>query len=1107
MKRLILLGSLAVAHAVVGTAFDITQGTSFIPAPTITAVTTSPAVPSNTDTPTITASVTPASGASIAQVQLTYSTGAQTTGTVFNETMAATATTGTTGWDQVLSPAVYPWTLVFAGGAGNIKQTTNANHTPIGQGNVCGLEFSKGSATNSPPNSATTTNAINTTGTGGSVEFYVATSNVASGQGWTFLLAADGTNFGTARLSELTGSVHGFQKYHYDLAGTDLTGTLRMQFQFFGNNTGGAGASKVQIDDITVVTTVAATPVTVTMLDDGTHGDGAAGDGVFGAQIPAQTSGTTVSYSIAATDSHGATTTLASAGSYTTGPAPTITTASLPTGTLSGAYSQTLAASGGSGSGYTFSVSAGSLPAGFTLSAAGVLSGSTGTAGAYSFTVKVTDSAGRIVTKALTLTISTKTAPNVVIILTDDQGWGDIGYHTASGQVPVQTPNMDKLGVDGVRLEKFYATAVCAVTRSCLLTGRNTIRTACGNTRGLDLHEHIMPQTFKAAGYQTFMSGKWHIGGWDNNIHTTTINGASVPVIQEGDDYLPHNRSWDIHKGQYGGAISYFAHTSVDPGRSGQLDWWLNGAPVNETTDLQGNGGYSTDLLADKAVAMIQTRDKTKPMLLYLAFNGVHAGVQAPQAYINKYAALGVTDASRRTLCAAVDCMDVAMGRVLATLDSEGITNNTLVVFMSDNGGDTTTGSINSPLRGTKNQSYDGGIHTPAAVRWPGVLPAGVTSNQIVWVGDIFPTICAATGVTPQNTKPFDGINLWPAFQSASNSTAVPRPVPLVTATTSPVALDTFTDPVNGGSKLFKLIRNKSATPITSELFNMTGDPYETTDLLLGANAASYATLVSTLTADITTLTPENYPPYIGAAPITQSVQQGGGVTLYAPFTAYKTPTVQWRKNGVNISGAASFYQITDSGGALVNGVYMATLSLVNLNSTHTANYDLVITNAGGTIASQSGALTITHPFSTQSDGLPDLWKIAHGIDPASGAPANGPLGDIDNDGLTNLLEYAFNTDPKNNQTDPVSSSVQYSAADGLRYLTVSYPRIIGALDLLYTLETSEDLAIWSSIGGNLQTLGTSANADGITQTVTVRVLPSTGGVPRKFFRVRVTAQ
>jgi arylsulfatase A-like enzyme len=1066
--------------------------------PTILSVTAVPTVPSNLDTPVISAMVTPASGATIASVQLTYSAGTQVTATVFDETMSSTATGGAGGWEG--TGAVHPWTVTSTAGAGNVKQSTVSNHTPSGQGGTCGLEFGKGSSS-ATATMAQTTNAIDATGTSGYVEFWAATSNFTSGLGWNFQLSTDNITWNT-RLSESAGTNHSHQLYRYDLAASERVATLRIRFQFVGNGTGGPTGPKTYVDDISVVTTTGVAPVMVSMT-------GAASGGVFTSpSLPAQVSGTAVGYTIVATDSKGSSS--SATGSYTTGPAPSLTTGpTLPQATLGGAYSQTLAASSGTGPTYTWSVNAGStLPPGLTLSDAGVLSGTVPTPDTYTFTLKVTDSAGRIATKAFTLLVSTSTLPNVVIFVTDDQGWGDISYHTPAGQVPVQTPNMERIGTEGIRLEKFYATPVCATSRCSLLTGRSTLRTNSGNQRGVDVSEHMMPQTFKAAGYQTFMCGKWHLGGWSNDTYTTTLNGSTVLVQHEGADYHPRNRGWDLHYGQYGGAINYFSHTSVDPELSGRLDWWLNDASVIETIDLQGNGGYSTDLLADKAVSQIVNRDKSKPMLLYVAFNGVHAGVQAPQSYVSKYAALGVTNSARRTLCAALDCMDVAMGRVLTALDSEGITNNTLVLYLSDNGGNEPTGSFNDPLRGTKNDSYDGGIHTPAALRWPGVLAAGVTSNQYVWIGDIFPTLCEAVGVTPQNTRPFDGINLWSTLQSitAANPNGVTRPVPLVTGSSTPVALNTFTDPVNGGSKIFKLIRNRSGQTITNELFNMTDDPYESSDLALGANASSYSAIVTSLTSAVTSMSAVNYAPYIGPPGIAQTVQQGNATTLHAPFTSYgRVPSVQWRKNGGNIAGATSYYQITDSGSP-VNGIYMATLMLTNVNSTHTGNYDVIVNSANGTATSASGALTVIHPVSTLNDGLPDNWKLAHGIDPNSTSAINGPLGDLDDDGRVNLFEYSFNTDPRTAESDPFQSTIATKIGDGLNYLQVSFPRRIGALDFNHTVETSDNLATWFS-SDNTEPVSIVANADGITETVTMRILPAITSGAKRFARLKVTTQ
>ena len=975
---------IASSDTAVGATFDITLvGTGYIAAPAITNMVAAPSVPSDADTPTISATVTPSSPATLSTVEVSYNVGAQVTQTVFSETMASVPTpSGAGGWDQGTSPATYAWDLVFANGNGNIKQTNTANHTASGQGGTCGLEFSKGSTTNA--NSVTTTNAINTTGSSGYVEFWVATSNLISGEGWTFQLSTDGgatwAAATTGQLTELTGSNHAFQLYHYNLLATERVANLKIRFNFFGNGVGTGGASKVQIDDIVVVTTTSAPPTVLTM-------SGPAGGGTFTSPVlPSQMVGTTVSYTISATDSNGSTS--METGSYTTGPAPTITTGGTLPNATGGIYSQTLVASGGTGPSYTWSVNPGStLPQGLTLSSAGILSGTPNIAGTYTFTFRVTDSAGRISTKDFTLTVAVAMPPNIVIIVTDDQGWGDVGYHTPAGQVPIQTPNMDSFATSGIRLERFYATAVCSVTRSTLLTGRNAIRHGTNNERGLDLSEHLLPQTFKAAGYQTFMCGKWHLGGSDKNLYHYNVNGIPVRVIKEGLQYAPHNRGWDSFYGQYSGAIDYFTHHSAEAESLDIPDWWLNGVQqdgASEHTDSQGNGGWSPDLLADKAIAHIQNRDPSKPMLLHVAFNSIHGPVSAPPALINKYQNLGITDPNRCLIAAAVDGMDQAMGRVLAALDVAGISNNTLVIWFGDNGGDETKGSLNDPLRGSKGDSYDGGIHEPAGIRWPGVIPAGVVSKQPIWVGDVFPTLCAATGVTPQNTKPFDGVNLWPALQAASNSTTVSRGTPLVTVSATPIAIYQFTDPVNGGVKDFKLIRNKVGTTVVNELFNLTDDPYETTDLI--ANGA-YASIVTTLTNAITAITVENMKPYVGPPLITNTVAQGGTITLYAPFTSYPgaAPTVQWRKDGANVAGGV-VTQITDSASVAVKGTYATTLLLTNISPADAGTYDVIVSNNVGSTTSDAGTLSVTSGGPTISNVttgptvptfLDDVWVTA----------------------------------------------------------------------------------------------------------------------------------
>ncbi len=277
-----------------------------IASPTISAIAATPAAPTNLDSPWINATIQAGSGATIASAQLIYNGGLPTTSTVFTETMAATAANPWTG-----AGAINSWTITnTGGGAGNIKQTATANH---GSGNAYGLEMSKGSAT-AAQTMVATTNVINATGATGYIEFWIGTQDMASPNGWNFQTSIDGTTWNT-RVSELTGSNHTFQQYHYDLIASELVGTLKLRFQFAGSSTA-TPPPKVSIDDITVVTTSGSAAVTLTMLDDGLHNDGNAGDGVYGVQIPAKTSGTTVSYTIAATDNNSSVTT-SSAGSYT----------------------------------------------------------------------------------------------------------------------------------------------------------------------------------------------------------------------------------------------------------------------------------------------------------------------------------------------------------------------------------------------------------------------------------------------------------------------------------------------------------------------------------------------------------------------------------------------------------------------------------------------------------------------------------------------------------------------------------------------------------------------------------------------------------------------
>jgi Abnormal spindle-like microcephaly-assoc'd, ASPM-SPD-2-Hydin/Viral BACON domain len=351
---------IASSDSSVGAAFDINlTGTGTTAAPTINFIAATPGAPTNTESPWINAKILAGSGSTIASAQLSYNGGASaTTATVFTETMAATATAAMAGWTGTGSDN--PWSVTNTGGLGNVKQTTAANH---GSGNLCGLDMNGGSAT-ATNTMVTTTNVINAVGTSGYVEFWVATSNLAAGLGWNFQLTTDGTTWNT-RASELTGTNHGYVTvYHYDLLATERVNTLKMRFQFIGNNTGGPTSPSVQIDDIKVVTTSGSAAVTLSMFDDGAHNDGAAGDGVYGVKIPALPTGTVVSYTIAATDNN-STTTTSGIGTYLVGAITPVLAVTPASGlTVSGAVGGVFSPSGAT---YTLTNS-GSGPMNWTVS-------------------------------------------------------------------------------------------------------------------------------------------------------------------------------------------------------------------------------------------------------------------------------------------------------------------------------------------------------------------------------------------------------------------------------------------------------------------------------------------------------------------------------------------------------------------------------------------------------------------------------------------------------------------------------------------------------------------------------------------------------------------
>jgi arylsulfatase A-like enzyme len=340
--------------------------------------------------------------------------------------------------------------------------------------------------------------------------------------------------------------------------------------------------------------------------------------------------------------------------------------------------------------------------------------------------------------------------PNILIIVGDDMGYGDIGVH---GCKDIPTPNIDSIAKNGIRCTNGYVSGpYCSPTRAGLMTGRYQQRFGHefnpgpppeGPEVGLPLTETTLAQRLKDAGYSTGMVGKWHLGS-ERKFH-------------------PMSRGFQSYFGFLGGAHPYFMAQGDQPNN-----------PVLRGFESANEKEYLTEAFAREATAFIDQHSK-EPWFLYLTFNAVHTPMHATDKYMARFA--NVQDQSRRTYCGMMSAMDDAIGAVLKKLDDNKLTENTLVFFVSDNGGPPVNSSSNGPLRGHKAQTWEGGIRVPYLVQWKGQLPAGKTYDQPVIQLDFHPTALAAAGVEAKDAK-FDGVNLLPFLkdQSSRSDGASPRP-------------------------------------------------------------------------------------------------------------------------------------------------------------------------------------------------------------------------------------------------------------------------------------------------------------------------------------------
>lgn len=326
--------------------------------------------------------------------------------------------------------------------------------------------------------------------------------------------------------------------------------------------------------------------------------------------------------------------------------------------------------------------------------------------------------------------------PNILLIVADDLGWGELG---CQGNPQIPTPHIDSIAKNGTRFTNGYVSGpYCSPTRAGLMTGRYQNRfghefnpgpaeQAVANF-GLPLGETTLPQRLKSAGYATGMFGKWHLG--------------------YRPEFHPLKRGFDEFFGFLGGAHSY-----VDAAAD-------RANPIQRGTVAVEQVDYTTEAFAREAVGFIE-RHRSAPWMVYLPFNAVHAPLQAPQKYLQRFAA--ITDEKRRTFAAMLSAMDDAIGTVLTKLAELKLEENTLVFFISDNGGPTASiTSGNGPLRGFKSQTWEGGIRVAWLVQWKGKLPAGRVDDRPVIQLDILPTALAAAGVAVKPEWKIDGVDLLP---------------------------------------------------------------------------------------------------------------------------------------------------------------------------------------------------------------------------------------------------------------------------------------------------------------------------------------------------------
>lgn len=396
--------------------------------------------------------------------------------------------------------------------------------------------------------------------------------------------------------------------------------------------------------------------------------------------------------------------------------------------------------------------------------------------------------------------------PNIVVLLADDLGWKDVGWH--GSQIP--TPNLDKLANAGAQLDFFYVQPVCSPTRAALMTGRYPMRHGLqvGVVRpwaqyGLPLEEQTLAQGLKSAGYATAIVGKWHLGHFRP-------------------EYLPTRRGFDHQYGHYNGAIDYFEHT-----RDGGFDWHRDDRVCRDT-------GYSTHLIAEESVRIVNQYAGKKPFFLYVPFNAVHSPHQVPDKYLEAFPNL---KGDRRLYAGMLTAMDEAIGKIVKAIEDAGQRSNTLFFFSSDNGGPA-PGKVtdNGPLRAAKGTVYEGGVRVPAFMTWEGKIAAGSIVKNPMHMIDIYPTLLRIAQAKVDQKRPLDGLDMW---DSIAEGKATPERDILLNAAPNWGALrsGSWKIVINGNKSQENVDGQGEAadkeTSIKVELFDLSVDPNEKKNLAI----------------------------------------------------------------------------------------------------------------------------------------------------------------------------------------------------------------------------------------------------------------------------------